>query len=111
MLGFINQSEMLQVYAAADCLALPSDTRETWGLVVNEALARQLAPFRASSASEPELDHASVFPTWSVNVMIVLLNDACTCTNPTGTFFFSFFLKDFFLPEPFAGAFAGAFAI
>ena len=29
-------------YAAADCLALPSDWAETWGLVVNEALATGL---------------------------------------------------------------------
>jgi glycosyltransferase involved in cell wall biosynthesis len=42
MLGFINQSEMPRIYAAADCLALPSDARETWGLVVNEALASGL---------------------------------------------------------------------
>ena len=41
-LGFVNQSEMPRVYAAADCLALPSDARETWGLVVNEALAAGL---------------------------------------------------------------------
>jgi glycosyltransferase involved in cell wall biosynthesis len=41
-LGFVNQSEMARVYAAADCLALPSDARETWGLVVNEALAAGL---------------------------------------------------------------------
>src|SRR3974390_1790192 len=55
---------------------------------------------------DPELDHASTLPTWSVNVTIVLLNDACTCTIPFGTTFFSFFLKDFFLLEVFAGAFA-----
>jgi glycosyltransferase involved in cell wall biosynthesis len=40
-LGFVNQSRMTGVYAAADCLALPS-ARETWGLVVNEALAAGL---------------------------------------------------------------------
>jgi len=39
MLGFCNQSEMPAVYAAADVLVLPSDGRETWGLVANEALA------------------------------------------------------------------------
>jgi glycosyltransferase involved in cell wall biosynthesis len=39
MLGFCNQTEMPQAYAAADLLVLPSDGRETWGLVVNEALA------------------------------------------------------------------------
>lgn len=37
--GFLNQSEIASAYAAADVLALPSDARETWGLVVNEAMA------------------------------------------------------------------------
>lgn len=37
--GFRNQSEMPQYYAAADVLVLPSDGTETWGLVVNEAMA------------------------------------------------------------------------
>jgi len=37
--GFLNQSEMPNAYAAADCLVLPSDYGETWGLVVNEAMA------------------------------------------------------------------------
>lgn len=39
MLGFCNQSEMPTAYAASDVLVLPSDGRETWGLVANEALA------------------------------------------------------------------------
>lgn len=39
MLGFCNQTEMPPAYAAADVLVLPSDGRETWGLVANEALA------------------------------------------------------------------------
>jgi glycosyltransferase involved in cell wall biosynthesis len=38
-LGFRNQTEMPAAYSAADCLVLPSDGRETWGLVANEALA------------------------------------------------------------------------
>jgi glycosyltransferase involved in cell wall biosynthesis len=38
-LGFCNQSEMPAVYAASDILVLPSDGRETWGLVANEALS------------------------------------------------------------------------
>lgn len=37
--GFLNQTEMPSAYAAADCLVLPSDYGETWGLVVNEAMA------------------------------------------------------------------------
>lgn len=37
--GFLNQTEMPRAYAAADALVLPSDAGETWGLVVNEAMA------------------------------------------------------------------------
>jgi glycosyltransferase involved in cell wall biosynthesis len=37
--GFLNQSEITAAYAASDCLLLPSDSGETWGLVVNEAMA------------------------------------------------------------------------
>ena len=38
-LGFVNQSELPAVYASADLLVLPSDSHESWGLVVNEAMA------------------------------------------------------------------------
>src|SRR5205085_4665905 len=37
--GFLNQSRIPEAYAAADVLVLPSDGGETWGLVVNEAMA------------------------------------------------------------------------
>lgn len=37
--GFVNQSRLPEVYAAADVIVLPSTARETWGLVVNEAMA------------------------------------------------------------------------
>lgn len=37
--GFLNQTEISKAYVAADCLVLPSDSRETWGLVANEAFA------------------------------------------------------------------------
>ena len=40
--GFLNQSAMPDAYAASDVLVLPSDARETWGLVVNEAMASGL---------------------------------------------------------------------
>src|SRR4029077_19922149 len=36
--GFLNQTELTRAYAAGDCLVLPSDYGETWGLVVNEAM-------------------------------------------------------------------------
>lgn len=37
--GFLNQTEIPSAYVAIDCLVLPSDHGETWGLVVNEAMA------------------------------------------------------------------------
>ena len=40
--GFLNQTAIARAYVAADCLALPSDFGETWGLVVNEAMATGL---------------------------------------------------------------------
>jgi glycosyltransferase involved in cell wall biosynthesis len=40
--GFLNQTEITRAYTAADCLVLPSDYGETWGLVVNEAMACRL---------------------------------------------------------------------
>ena len=38
-MGFVNQSRMPEVYASADAVVLPSECTETWGLVVNEAMA------------------------------------------------------------------------
>jgi glycosyltransferase involved in cell wall biosynthesis len=40
--GFLNQTEISRAYVAADCLVLPSDHGETWGLVINEAIASGL---------------------------------------------------------------------
>lgn len=37
--GFKNQKELPAYLAAGDCLVLPSDGTETWGLIVNEAMA------------------------------------------------------------------------
>lgn len=37
--GFLNQTQIARAYVAADALVLPSDAKETWGLVVNEAMA------------------------------------------------------------------------
>jgi glycosyltransferase involved in cell wall biosynthesis len=37
--GFLNQSHVAEAYVACDALVLPSDGGETWGLVVNEAMA------------------------------------------------------------------------
>ena len=40
--GFLNQTEISRAYVAADALVLPSDYDETWGLVVNEAMASEI---------------------------------------------------------------------
>lgn len=37
--GFLNQSQIIESFIAADALILCSDGGETWGLVVNEAMA------------------------------------------------------------------------
>ncbi len=55
-LGFVNQNEMPAVYASADCLVLPSNGEETWGLVVNEAFACGLPAIVSGEAGcAPEL--------------------------------------------------------
>src|SRR5476651_2735066 len=45
----------------------------------------------------PEVAHDRVFPWRSVMVMMVLLNDACTCATPSSTFLRAFlgFLASF----------------
>ena len=74
MLGFCNQSVMPQAYSAADVLVLPSDGRETWGLVANEALACGL-PIILSDAvgSAPDLAGdgraGRVFPLGNVEAL------------------------------------------
>jgi glycosyltransferase involved in cell wall biosynthesis len=37
--GFLNQTVIPEAYAISDCIVLPSDHGETWGLVINEAMA------------------------------------------------------------------------
>jgi len=73
ILGFLNQTELGRAYALADCLALPSDRSETWGLVVNEALATGL-PVVVSDAvgCAPDLvrdDTGRQFPLGDVSAL------------------------------------------
>lgn len=57
--GFVNQRELPSWYAAADTLVLPSDSRETWGLVVNEAMAAGLPVVVSDAAGcSPDLVRA-----------------------------------------------------
>lgn len=37
--GFLNQTQIPNSYAVSDCIVLPSNDDETWGLVINEAMA------------------------------------------------------------------------
>jgi glycosyltransferase involved in cell wall biosynthesis len=52
--GFLNQTEISRAYVAADCLVLPSDTGETWGVVVNEALASGLPAIVSDACGSAE---------------------------------------------------------
>ena len=49
MAGFQNQTSLPEAYAAMDVLVLPSES-ETWGLVVNEAMASGKAALVSSAA-------------------------------------------------------------
>jgi glycosyltransferase involved in cell wall biosynthesis/UDP-N-acetylglucosamine:LPS N-acetylglucosamine transferase len=47
--GFLNQTYIPEAYAVSDCIVLPSDEGETWGLVINEAMACGLPAIVSSS--------------------------------------------------------------
>ena len=77
--GFVNQRLVPEWYAAADCLVLPSDTLETWGLVANEAMAAGL-PVILSDAVGSAIDLVSegangfVFPLGDVPALEGLMH-------------------------------------
>jgi glycosyltransferase involved in cell wall biosynthesis len=59
--GFLNQSELWKVYSPSDCFVLPSDYRETWGLVTNEAMLFALPAIVCSEVGcAPDLVHHGV---------------------------------------------------
>lgn len=56
--GFVNQSIIPQWYSMADCVVLPSDHLETWGLAVNEGMAAGLAAIVSDAVGcAPDLVH------------------------------------------------------
>jgi glycosyltransferase involved in cell wall biosynthesis len=72
--GFLNQSQITRAYAAADCLVLPSDYGETWGLVVNEAMACGLPAIVSDQVGcAPDLVEegvtGGVFPCGDINAL------------------------------------------
>jgi glycosyltransferase involved in cell wall biosynthesis len=85
--GFLNQKEISQAYVAADCLVLPSDYSETWGLVVNEALASNL-PCLVSQACgcAEELTSCATFPVGNIALLtselVRLAQRGCKIVTP-----------------------------
>jgi glycosyltransferase involved in cell wall biosynthesis len=76
--GFLNQSEISHGYIAADALILPSDGHETWGLVVNEAMACARPCFVSDRVGcGPDLivsgETGDVFPLGSVDTLADML--------------------------------------
>jgi glycosyltransferase involved in cell wall biosynthesis len=76
--GFLNQREIGMAFAAADALVLPSDGRETWGLVVNEAMSAGLPALVSESAGcAPDLvvhgETGFVFPCGQVSALARLM--------------------------------------
>ncbi len=54
--GFLNQRSLPEAYAVSDILALISKDRETWGLVVNEAMCSELPVIVSNEAGcQPDL--------------------------------------------------------
>ena len=76
--GFLNQSEMVKAYVAADALILPS-RNETWGVVVNEAMLCGRPCFVSDRAGcGPDLivsgKTGELFPFGEVNALAALIN-------------------------------------
>jgi glycosyltransferase involved in cell wall biosynthesis len=77
--GFCNQTSLPAAYAALDVLVLPSDARETWGLVVNEAMACGVPAVVSSAAGcAPDLvveaQTGYSFPVGDVRMLAALLD-------------------------------------
>jgi glycosyltransferase involved in cell wall biosynthesis len=72
--GFVNQRELPRWYAAGDALVLASEASETWGLVVNEAMAAGLPVLVSAAAGcAPDLVREGVngwtFPAGGVEAL------------------------------------------
>ncbi|MBI3403204.1 MAG: glycosyltransferase family 4 protein [Acidobacteria bacterium] len=75
--GFLNQREIVRAYAAADCLVLPSRA-ESWGLVVNEAMATGLPAVVSDAAGcAPDLvtpgETGDIFPCGDIDALAAAL--------------------------------------
>lgn len=84
-LGFVNQAQLPEIYAAADCLVLPS-YKETWGLVVNEAQACGLPAIVSEECGcAPELIEDDVtgwvLRTAAADELATLMERAMSCAT------------------------------
>jgi glycosyltransferase involved in cell wall biosynthesis len=76
-LGFVNQSKLPEVYAAADVVCLPSAGDETWGLVINEAMYSGCVPVVSERVGcGPDLVEGvgAVHPVGDVDSLVACLN-------------------------------------
>ncbi len=84
--GFLNQSELAKAYLVADCMVLPSDNGETWGLVINEGMACGL-PAIVSDQVGSHLDliienqTGAVYPCGEVYALFELLAEYANNPN------------------------------
>lgn len=78
--GFLNQSQIPRAYAASNCLLLPSDAGETWGLVVNEAMACGLPAIVSNQVGcavdlvEPDVT-GQIFPCRDVDALAAAMEE------------------------------------
>ncbi|MHB1593656.1 MAG: glycosyltransferase family 4 protein [Streptosporangiaceae bacterium] len=76
--GFVNQQELAGYYHAADILVLPSEF-ETWGMVVNEAMAAGVLPVvsdRVGAAPDLVRGIGEVYPCGDVHSLAASLTRA-----------------------------------
>jgi glycosyltransferase involved in cell wall biosynthesis len=88
--GFRGQRALSSFYHAADCLVLPSVYDETWGLVVNEALAHGLPAIVSDAVGcAPDLIHegvsGAVFERGHADALAVALRRALPLLNHAAT--------------------------
>jgi glycosyltransferase involved in cell wall biosynthesis len=83
--GFLNQTEVSRAYVAADCLVLPSGYNETWGLVVNEAMASGLRCITSDRCGcAPDLGNACGNAIFSFGNTSDLAKETVELTNRHG---------------------------